>query len=63
MSALEIVGIFALWLVGLAVSFYGPFLLCMLKQGGLEVMALGFAVASYSAGFYVLATIIYFIAT
>ena len=63
MSALEIVGLFTLWLVGLAASFYGPLLLCMLKPGGLEVLAISFRAACAGAVLYVMVSMIYFAAT
>ncbi len=63
MSALEIVGLTALWLIGLAASFYVPAILCMLRPGGLEVLAMGWRMACISAALYVMASMIYFAAT
>lgn len=63
MSALEIVGATALWLVGLAASVGIPAGLCLLRSGGLEVLAMANCLAMVSASLYVLATMIYFIAT
>ncbi len=63
MSVLEIVGLTALWLIGLAASIYIPLFLCMLRPGGLGVMAMASRVACATAALYVLTTMIYFAAT
>jgi len=63
MNALEIVGVFALWMVGLFLAVFGTYALCMLRPGGLEVLVMADRVARICGTIYVLATIIYFIAT
>jgi len=61
----EIIGIFAVWVVGLVAAFYVPLISVMQldRNEGLAGLVYGVFTAKVCAAIYLVATIIYFIAT
>ncbi|AMO44188.1 hypothetical protein DSS3P8_130 [Roseobacter phage DSS3P8] len=61
----EIIGIFAVWVIGLVASFYVPLIAVMQlnRTEGLAGLAYGVFAAKACTAIYLAATIIYFIAT
>jgi len=63
MTALEIVGATGLWLVGAVAPFYVPALLVLRRPGGLELFPVSIYIGGGCCATYIVASMIYFIAT